>query len=89
MALARGSTLLMRFLGADMVAALAGYCHALTRPLWSFWQINVFFVDHAKFQIKHALFLVLSGVAWSDLPALGIPPPDYHIPAHSVVRSPR
>ena len=39
--------------------------------LWSFWLINVFFVDHAKFQNKHALFLVLSGrgVAWSDLPA--------------------
>jgi hypothetical protein len=31
----------------------------------------MFFVDHAKFQTKHALFLVLSGrgVAWSDLPA--------------------
>ena len=48
-----------------------GYCHAPTRPLWSFWLINVFFVDHAKFQNKHALFLVLSGrgAAWSDLPA--------------------
>ena len=51
--------------------AQAGHCHAPTRPLWSFWQINVFFVDHAKFQKKHALFRVLSGrgVAWSDLPA--------------------
>ena len=49
----------------------SGYCHAPTRPLWSFWLINVFFVDHAKFQTKHALFRVLSGrgVAWSDLAA--------------------
>ena len=38
-----------------------GYCHAPTRPLWSFWLINVFFVDHVKFHNKHALFLVLSG----------------------------
>jgi hypothetical protein len=50
---------------------VVGYCHAPTRPLWSFWLINMFFVDHAKFQTKHALFLVLSGrgAAWSDLPA--------------------
>ena len=36
-----------------------------------FWLINVVFVDHAKWQNKHALFLVLSGrgVTWSDLPA--------------------
>ena len=51
----------------------AGYCrcHAPTRPLRSFWLINVFFVDHAKFQNNHALFLVLSGrgVTWSGLPA--------------------
>ena len=51
--------------------ATSGYCHAPTRPLWLFWLINMFFVDHAKFQTKHALFLVLSGrgVTWSDLPA--------------------
>ena len=48
-----------------------GYCHAPTRPLWSFGVINVFFVDHAKFQKKHALLIVLfgRGVAWSDLQA--------------------
>ena len=28
---------------------------------WSFWLIKMFFVDHAKFQTKHALFLVLFG----------------------------
>jgi len=59
-------------LGAAWDCAVhAGYCHAPTRPLWSFWLINMFFVDHAKLQNKHALFRVLSGrgVTWSDLPA--------------------
>ena len=38
-----------------------GYCHVPTRPLWSFWLINIVFVDHAKLQNKQALFRVLSG----------------------------
>ena len=52
---------------------ICGYCHAPTRPLWSFWLLTMCFVDHAnlKFQTKHALFLVLSGrgLTWRGLPA--------------------
>ena len=34
---------------------IVGYCHAPTRPLWSFWLINGLCVDHAELQNKHAL----------------------------------